>query len=77
MQEAPLTEWVNSPETRLLVGHLRNRRAAAVRAFLAGHPVDSLTQAKAAAFHELDALLTGPVDKLREVLENVLKESKP
>jgi len=76
MQEAALTEWINSPETQHLVALLRRRRASAVQTFLAGQPVDPVTQGRAAELHELEKLLASPVEKIREVFETALRENK-
>lgn len=76
MQVASLTEWLNSPETRVLLTHLRHRKAAVEAAFLAGQPVTQVTQGRAAAYHDIVALLTSPPDKVRDFFENVLREQK-
>lgn len=76
MQAANWAAWRDNPETKALLAYLRRRQAGVVQTFLAGNPVDPKTQGQAAAFHELEKLLTAPVDKLKEALETALKEPK-
>lgn len=73
MQEQALTDWLNSPGTRVLVHCLRLRKAAALQMFLAGEPVTQVDQGRAAALHEIEELLTAPVDQLKYVFEAALK----
>ena len=72
----PLTEWLTSPETRVLVHYLRRRQAGTLQTFLSGQPVDPLMQGRAAALHELEQLLTQPADYVRKIFETALKEQK-
>lgn len=74
MREADLTEWLGSPETRVLVHYLRRQQAAVVQTFLAGVPVDPVRQGKAAALRELEILLQQP-EKLHEAFKQALKET--
>lgn len=37
--------------------------------FLAGEAVDPTRQGKAGAFHDLETLLTGPIENLQETLK--------
>lgn len=76
MQEVALTEWLNSRGTQLLLVALRQRRAPTMAAFLAGQPVDLVTQGRAAALHELETLLTSRPDAVRKAFETALKEHK-
>lgn len=76
MQEAGLTEWLSSRETKLLLIFLRQRRVAAVQTFLAGQPVEPVAQGRAAALHELETLLVSGVDGVKRVFEIALKEQK-
>ncbi len=76
MREADLTEWLNSPETKILQAYLRRRQAETVRLFLLNNPVDPQTQARAAAFHELEKLLGSPADVVQQTFEQALREPK-
>lgn len=76
MSEVVLTEWLNSRETKLLLVCLRHRRAATLRQFLAGQVVDPVTQGRAAALHELEALLTSPPEQVKQVFETASREHK-
>lgn len=76
MQGETLREWLDSRGTKLLLAYLRRRKTGAVQTFLAGQPVETLAQGRAAALHELETLLTGSPDKLKEVFETALKETK-
>ena len=69
MQEQALTEWLVSPETQALVRYLRRRKMPAVDSFLAGQAVEPVTQGRAAAFYEVERLLSKPADEVRKVLE--------
>ena len=69
MREQVLTEWLASPETQALARYLRRRKGPAVGMFLAGSEVEPVAQGRAAAFHELETLLTKPADEVREILE--------
>lgn len=70
MQEMSLLEWVNSPQTQALKAWARHQQQPAVRQFLAGRNlVEPLTQGRAAAFHDVELLLSLPVDDLRRNLE--------
>lgn len=71
-----LTEWLGSPETKALRLCLRQRQAATLQTFLAGHLVTPAEQGRAAAFHELETLLAKPADKVQEVFDAALKEVK-
>ena len=71
MQEMALTEWLGSKETQALRVYLRRKVSVATQEFLQGRPVDPMTQARAAACHELDLLLSQPLDKIREVFNQV------
>jgi len=69
MQEQVLTEWLVSPETQALVHYLRRRRAPAVDSFLAGAAIPEVLQGRAAAFHEIERLLTKSADEVRKIFE--------
>jgi hypothetical protein len=69
MSQLVLTEWLNSRETAALVAFLRRRRGAAVQTFLAGQPVDLVTQGRAAALHEIETLLSGRPEHVKQVFE--------
>ena len=73
MSEMALTEWLRSNQTRAVLAYLQGRQAVTLRAFLAGHPVDPVKQGQAAAFHEIEQLLSAPVDTVREELEKAVK----
>ena len=73
MQALRLTEWLNSPETRLLLVLVRQRKAKLVQGFLTGNPVDQLTQGRAAAFHDLEVLLSSSTDHVKATFETALK----
>lgn len=74
MPALTLTEWRNSPEMAALLACLRRRKLAAVQTFLAGSPVDPVTQGRTAALHDIEELLTKPVDELRAILEAELNQ---
>jgi hypothetical protein len=76
MRVPALTEWLASPETQVFLACLRQRKAMVLGQFLTGQPVDPTTQGRAAAFHDLELLLTLPADKVQEIFDNVLKEVK-
>lgn len=76
MQTTGLTEWVASPATQALLVYLRKRRGVLVASFLAGTPVDSVVQGRAAAYNELELLLSSSPEKIKEVIENALKDLK-
>lgn len=76
MREADLTRWLASPETKVLLAYLHQRRAETVRTFLAGAPVDPVMQGRAAALFELEGLLSSPAEQVKQQLENVLREHK-
>jgi hypothetical protein len=73
MQEQALTEWLASPGTQTLVRFLRRRKAPVVGVFLAGQVVEPIAQGRAAAYHELEVLLTKPADEVRTILEGGAK----
>ena len=68
MREAAWTEWVNSPETQALIRFLRRRKAPVLDNFLAGNPVLPISQGRAAAFSELEVILTKPVNEIHDIL---------
>ena len=76
MQEPNLVEWLNSPETKMLLAFLRRRKAGPVAAFLRGEPWDPMQQARAVAYHEIETLLTLPADAVQKELNDALKERK-
>lgn len=78
MQVTNLVAWLGSPETKALVLYLHQRRAAAVTQFLrTGAPmVDPLTQARASVCNELLDLLAQPADKVSQVFEIAIRETK-
>jgi len=76
MSEADLTEWLSSPGTRALRVLLLRKRSEAVNLFLAGQPVDPVTQGRAAAYNDIEALLSGTPEKLKSVFDSALKEAK-
>ncbi len=76
MREADLTGWLDRVETKMLLAYLGQRRAGAVQQFLNNQPVDPQTQGRAAAFHELEKLLTSPVENVRKTFEIALREHK-
>lgn len=76
MQEAVLTDWINSQGTQLLLVYLRRRKAETLKTFLQGQPVDPVHQGRAAALHELETLLLLPADDVKKVFEAALKEQK-
>lgn len=69
MQDAPLTEWINSPQTKALQDYLHRRVRAVTAIFLAGEPVSPTAQGRAAAFNEIATLLKQSPEKLREILK--------
>jgi len=71
-----LLEWLNSRETQLLQAALRNRKMETLRLFLAGQPVDPVTQGRAAAYNDIETLLGQPADEVKMVLETASKEHK-
>ena len=71
-----LLEWLNSRETQLLRAALRQRKTEALRLFLAGQPVDPVTQGRAAGYHNIEELLAKPADEVKEILEAASKEHK-
>lgn len=73
---ADLETWLNSPETKLLVAYLHHRRAEPLRAFLAGATVEPILQGKAAAFHELETLLTSSASDVGTKFEQITREKK-
>jgi len=74
MQTLSLTEWRNSPETQALLAFLQHRQSPVLSMFLAGNPVPPELQGRVAGLHELETLLTGPVDKVNEVFTKALRE---
>lgn len=68
MREIALTEWLVSPETQALVSYLRRRKAGVLGTFLAGTPVDPVAQGRAAAYNELETLLTSPPEEVGKIL---------
>lgn len=74
MRELALTEWLSSQETKALLSYLRRRTKTVTAAFLAGAPVDQVSQGRAAAFNEICALLELPsqlaFQKLRDTVQN-------
>jgi hypothetical protein len=75
MRETDLALWLQSPETKLLVAYLRQRRAAPLKNFLAGTLVDPVTQGRAAAWHELETLLTSSAEDVRQQFTVIVKGS--
>ena len=71
-----LLEWLNSRETQMLRMALRNRKAEALRQFLAGQPVDPMTQGRAAGYHDIEELLGQSADDVKKILEIASKELK-
>ena len=71
-----LLEWLNSRETQLLRAVLRQRKTEALRLFLAGQPVDPVTQGRAAGYHDIEVLLGQPADEVKKILEEASKEQK-
>ena len=69
-----LETWLNSPETKLLVAYLHRRRAEPLNNFLAGTEVSPVTQGKAAAWHELEKLLTSPPEHAQQIFEIFTRE---
>lgn len=74
MQEVALTEWLNSPGTKALLAYLHRRQVATLQLFLVGETVHPVRQGRVAALHELERLLTSPVDNVRKIFNDVLKE---
>ena len=73
--QADLTVWLDSPETKLLVAYLHQRRAGTLHQFLAGTPVEPIQQGRASAWHELEKLLTSSPEDVRQTF-NSIRENK-
>ena len=69
MRELPLTEWLNSPETQMLLRYLRQRKGHQLAIFLAGEEVPPIHQGRAVAYNEIENLLSKPADEVRKILE--------
>jgi len=67
-----LTEWLQQPATRALLVLCQHRKAGPQATFLAGSPVDPVMQGRAAAYHHLAGLLTGPQEALQAALEEAI-----
>jgi hypothetical protein len=76
MQDAPLTEWINSPQTKALRDYLHQRARPVIAMFLAGESVPPATQGRAAAFNEIAMLLRQPPEKLREIFRSASQQSE-
>ena len=72
-----LLEWLNSRETQMLRAVLRSRSRKTLHQFLAGQPVDPVTQGRAAGYHDIEELLGQPADDVKKILEaTASKEQK-
>lgn len=71
-----LTEWLSSPETKMLLAYLRRRQTEAVHQFLAGRPVDPLIQGKAAGHREIELLLGASPEEVAKNFAAALREQK-
>lgn len=76
MQTADLAGWLELAETKALLAFLRHRRAGPLQTFLAGNPMDPITQGRAAALHELARLLQGPPEKIKEAFDQAALAAK-
>ena len=76
MQMTSLADWVRSPETQALLAYLRQRQAPAMEMFLRGTPVPPELQARASGAHEIERLLTSPVETINQEFEKALKGQK-
>lgn len=71
-----LPEWLEHPATRALLQLCRHHKAGPQAMFLAGAPVDPVMQGRAAAFHLLAGLLTGPQEALQAVLDEAINAGR-
>jgi hypothetical protein len=77
VKQADLVEWLANPATARLVLYLRLKRAPTVKTFLQGNPVDPVQQGRAAAFHDIEALLTASVEDVQKAFDDAQRELKP
>lgn len=70
MQAVDWKIWLERPETKLLLAYLARRRVATLQNFLAGSPVTTLEQGRAAALHELEQVFKKTPDEIRNIMEN-------